>query len=383
MSDRIPRAVADAEPFLAEQLRAAAAEGRRLLIRGGGSKDFYANTVSADEVLDCTAHLGVVAYEPTELAITVRAGTRLADVEALLAAHGQQLPFEPPHFGLGDTLADSVATVGGAVAAGLSGPRRPYAASVRDAVLGARVLNGRGEALEVGGRVMKNVAGYDLSRLMAGSLGVLGVLLEVSLKVIPRPPGSLTLVRDEPLGRALDLLRRWSRKALPISATAWLDGRLYLRIDGGEEALAETHRLVEGLPQQGAEEFWRDLREQRHGAFAGEASLWRLSLPPASAAEVTAPLGVGEPVVEWGGALRWLRGDFAAVRVREVASTAGGHATLFRPGVQGRAQEGVQGAPVDGVFSPLSDISLRLHRNLKHAFDPAGILNPGRLYPDL
>jgi glycolate oxidase FAD binding subunit len=365
----------DAEPALAEQIRKAAADGRRLLIRGGGSKGFYGNPVAADAELDCTAHTGVVAYEPTELAITVRAGTRLAEVEALLAANGQQLPFEPPHFGAGDALSDSAATVGGAVAAGLSGPRRPYAASVRDAVLGVRVLNGRGEVLEVGGRVMKNVAGYDLSRLMAGSLGVLGVLLEVSLKVIPRAPGSLTLVRDEPLARALDLLRRWSRKALPISATAWLDGRLYLRIDGGEEALAETHRIVEGLPLDGAEGFWRDLREQRLGAFAGDAPLWRLSLPPATGAEVTAALGAGEPAVEWGGALRWLRGDLAATRMREVASAAGGHATLFRAGAEP--------APADGVFAPLSAVSSRLHRNLKQAFDPAGILNPGRLYPDL
>lgn len=364
---------ADAEQSLAEQVRAAVAHGRRLAVRGGGSKAFYGNPVAADAELDCTAHRGVVAYEPTELAITVCGGTPLAEVETLLAAHGQQLPFEPPHFAARDGA--STATIGGAVAAGLSGPRRPYAASVRDAVLGVRLLNGRGEVLEFGGRVMKNVAGYDVSRLMAGSLGVLGVLLEVSLKVIPRAPGSLTLVREEPLPGALDLLRRFSRRALPITASAWLEGRLHLRIDGGDEALAETRRIVEGLPLDEADAFWGELREQRLGFFAGDAPLWRLSLPPATAADALAALEAGLPLVEWGGALRWLRGDLPAARVRELAQAAGGHATLFRPGSGAR--------PADGVFTPLAAVPLRLHRNLKQAFDPHGVLNPGRLYPDL
>jgi len=308
----------DAEQALAEQVRAAAADGRRLAVRGGGSKAFYGNPVTAGAELDCTAHHGIVAYEPTELAITVRGGTRLAAVEALLAGHGQQLPFEPPHFGAVDAAGESTATIGGAVAAGLSGPRRPYAASVRDAVLGVRLLNGRGQVLEFGGRVMKNVAGYDVSRLMAGSLGVLGVLLEVSLKVIPRAPATLTLVREETLPQALDLLRRWSRKALPITATAWLDGRLHVRVDGGAEALAETQRIVEGLPLDAADGFWRDLREQRLGFFAGAAPLWRLSLPPATPADSTAGLAAGasptEPLVEWGGAVRWLRADLTCPR---------------------------------------------------------------------
>jgi glycolate oxidase FAD binding subunit len=375
MTDHYPQAGSDAEPALAEQVRAAAADGRRLLIRGGGSKAFYGNPVAADAALDCTAHTGVVVYEPTELAITVRGGTRLAEVEALLAAHGQQLPFEPPYFGTGDAAGDSTATLGGVVAAGLSGPRRPYAASVRDAVLGVRLLNGQGQALEFGGRVMKNVAGYDVSRLMAGSLGVLGVLLTVSVKVIPRAPGTLTLVREESLPQALDLLRRLARKALPISGSAWLDGRLYLRIDGGAEALAETHRLVEGLPLDGADAFWRDLREQRLAFFAGDAPLWRLSVPPATPADATDPLGAGAPLLEWGGALRWLRGELPAARVREVASAVGGHATLFRPGAGD--------LPADGVFTPLAAVPARLHLNLKRAFDPAGVLNPGRLYPFL
>ena len=359
----------DAEAALIQQVIAAREAHASLSIRGGGSKGFYGNAVRADRLLDCSVHQGVVAYEPTELAITVRAGTPLAEVEDLLDANGQQFPFEPPRYGPG-------ATIGGMVAAGLSGPRRPYAASVRDAVLGVRLLNGRGQVLDFGGRVMKNVAGYDLSRLMAGSLGVLGVLLEVSLKVTPRPLGRLTLVQEQSLAGALALMRRWARRSLPITATAWVDGRLYVRICGSDEGLAETHRVVEGLPLADADAFWDDLREQRLPFFAGDAPLWRLSVRPATPAQET---GDELQLVEWGGALRWLRGgqDVAddALRFRTTAKAAGGHATLFRAG----SAE----APADGVFTPLDPVVLRLHRNLKKSFDPDGLFNPGRLYPQL
>jgi glycolate oxidase FAD binding subunit len=354
----------DTERELAAQVVAAYEARAPLRIRGSDSKAFYGNPVASDRVLDCGPHRGVLAYEPTELAITVRAGTPLAAVEALLAEHGQQLPFEPPHFG-------PEATIGGTVAAGLSGPRRAYAASLRDAVLGVRLLNGQGQALGFGGRVMKNVAGYDLSRLMAGSLGVLGVLLEVSLKVAPRPAGRMTLVREEPLGAALAAMRRWARRSLPITATAWVDGRLHVRICGSEEALSETRRIVGGLPLPGADAFWAELREQRLPFFAGDAPLWRLSVRPTTDAAAFA----GEQLVEWGGALRWLRGDGPVDGLRSDAKAAGGHATLFRAGSGG--------PPPDGVFTPLAPAVERLHRNLKQAFDPAGILNPGRLYPDL
>lgn len=352
------------EADLIDQVNAARAAGATLAIRGGGTKAFYGNPVSADRVLDCREHRGLVAYEPSELVITARCGTPLAAVEALLAEQNQQLPFEPPHFGDG-------ATVGGMVAAGLSGPRRPYAASVRDAVLGVRLLNGRGEALNFGGRVMKNVAGYDLSRLMAGSLGVLAVLLEVSLKVAPAPLGRMTLVRETDAAGALELMQRWARRSLPITATAWLDGRLYTRICGSEEGLAETHRAVEGLPLADADAFWEGLREQRLPFFAGDAPLWRISVPPA------APLAAdGTPeLIEWGGALRWQRTDVPAQELRAQAVGAGGHATLFR--------SGPAGVPADGVFTPLPPVPLRLHRNLKQAFDPDGLFNPGRLYPGL
>lgn len=358
----------DAEADLSAAVRAALEAGEPLTLRGGGSKAFYGNPTRAARTLDCSVHQGVVAYEPSELAITVRAGTPLAAVEALLAAHGQQLPFEPPHFG-------PAATIGGAVAAGLSGPRRPYAASVRDAVLGVRLLNGQGQALGFGGRVMKNVAGYDLSRLMAGSLGALAVLLEVSLKVTPVPPGRLTLVLEAAAAAALALLQGWARRSLPITGTAWLDGRLYVRLAGSEEGLAETHQLIGGLPLADADQFWADLREQRLAFFAGDAPLWRLSVLPGTPVTALLPTADTAQLIEWGGALRWLRTDAPAALLRERAVAAGGHATLFR--VNGGP------TPADGVFTPLPAVPFALHQRLKAAFDPAGLFNPGRLFPGL
>jgi len=358
----------DAEADLIAAVQAAAAAGEPLAIRGGGTKAFYGNPVGAARVLDCSVHQGVVAYEPSELVITVRAGTPLAAVEALLAAHGQQLPFEPPHFG-------PAATIGGAVASGLSGPRRPYAASVRDAVLGVRLLNGHGQALGFGGRVMKNVAGYDLSRLMAGSLGVLAVLLEVSLKVTPVPPGRLTLVREADAVGALTLLQGWGRCSLPITGTAWLDGLLYVRLTGSESGLAEVRQGIGGRPLPDADQFWTELREQRLAFFAGEVPLWRLSVLPATPIMAVLPSPQTPQLIEWGGALRWLRTDAPAADLRARAA-AGGHATLFRVNAGS--------APADGVFTPLPAVPMRrLHQRLKAAFDPAGLFNPGRLYPGL
>ena len=397
------------EQALVEQVNDARSAGRTLAVHGGRTKAFYGNPMRADAELDCSVHRGVIAYEPTELAITVRAGTALAEVEALLAEQGQAFPFEPPHFG-------EQATIGGMVAAGLSGPRRPYAASVRDAVLGVRMLNGKGEVLAFGGRVMKNVAGYDLSRLMVGSLGVLGVLLEVSIKVMPQPPGRITLVQEQDQASALALMQRWAGQALPITATAWLDGRLHVRLAGSAEALSETQRILGGSPMTpgDAEAFWSAVREQQLSCFAGDQALWRVSVPPATAAEAIP----GVTLIEWSGALRWLvnepgdavathassgvgagaessnhmgarsasaaaleagqgieaRSGASAAAVRAWAAAAGGHATLFRAGAGTRL-------PRDGVFAPLSPVALRLHRNLKRAFDPDGLFNPGRLSP--
>jgi len=346
----------------AERIREAADRRAPLRLRGGGSKDFYGGEPRG-EVLDTRAHAGIVEYEPTELVVTARCGTPLAELEALLAAGGQMLPFEPPHFG-------PAATLGGCVAAGLSGPRRAAAGAVRDFVLGARLVDGRGRELAFGGRVMKNVAGYDVSRLLAGSLGVLGLILEVSLKVLPRPSAEASLRLELPQARAIEQLNRWAGTPLPVSASAWHDGEVTLRLSGAEPAVRAAARTLggEALAEDAAERFWAGVREQTDAFFAGDAPLWRLSLP-SSAPPLELP---EEPLIEWGGALRWLRTRAPASAVREAAARAGGHATLFRGGDRAA-----------GVFTPLAPAAARLHRELKAVFDPAGIFNPGRLYPEL
>ena len=350
-----------ANPF-SERIRAAVAARQALRLRGGGTKDFYGAGLRG-EVLDTRGHAGVVAYEPTELVVTARCGTPLAEIERLLRAQNQMLPFEPPHFGAG-------ATLGGCVAAGLSGPRRAAAGALRDFVLGARVVDGRGRELAFGGQVMKNVAGYDLSRLMAGSLGTLALLLEVSLKVLPRPPAELSLRLELPQAKALESLNRWSGQPLPISASAWLDGELTLRLAGSAAALDAAAARIGGerLEAAGAAAYWDGLREQTAPFFAGAAPLWRLSLP-SHAPQLELP---GPQLVEWGGAQRWLTTNAEAGTVRAAAARAGGHATLFRAADK----------PA-GAFAPLPATLARLHRQLKDVFDPAGILNPGRLYPEL
>jgi glycolate oxidase FAD binding subunit len=239
---------------------------------------------------------------------------------------------------------------------------------VRDFVLGARLLDGRGEALAFGGKVMKNVAGYDVSRLLAGSLGTLGLILEVSLKVLPRPPAEATLRLELPQDRAIEQLNRWGGQPLPVSASAWRAGELFVRLSGAEAALRAAAQKIGGEPLAQADAFWRGIREQTDPGFAGDAPLWRLSVP-SGAAPLELP---GEPLIEWGGALRWLRTGADGATVRAAAAAAGGHATLFRGGDKSA-----------GVFAPLAPAAARLHRELKAAFDPAGIFNPGRLYPEL
>jgi len=345
------------------RVAAAAGAGGKLAIRGGGSKSFYGGP-ERGEVLAVGGYRGVVAYEPTELVVTARAGTPLVEVAATLAEKGQWLPFEPPHFG-------PAATLGGMLASGLSGPRRQAMGAVRDFVLGVKLLNGRGEVLSFGGQVMKNVAGYDVPRLISGSLGTLGIVLEVSLKVLPRPPAEKTVrfVVDE--AAALQRLNQWAGRPLPISASAWFDGVLTLRLSGATAAVAAAQRtLAGGLLDDGeADAFWQSLREQTHGFFAGDVPLWRLSLPSVVAAQ-----GLGPTLIEWGGAQRWLRSDDARA-IRSAALKAGGHATLFR------ADDALKAAV--GVFQPLPPPLARIHRHLKLAFDPQGVFNPGRMYPDL
>ncbi len=349
-----------------EQILAAVAAGQALTLRGGGSKDFYGESVRTEAVLDTRSHHGIVAYDAAELVITARCGTPLAEVEAALAERGQMLAFEPPHFG-------PTATIGGCVAAGLAGPRRPHAGSVRDFVLGVRLLNGRGEDLQFGGQVMKNVAGYDVSRLLTGSLGTLGVLTEVSLKVLPQAPATATVWFECEQTQALAWLNQWMGQPLPLSGSLWHGGRLWLRLSGATAAVAAAlgHLAGQRLPETEAEAFWQALREQQLPFFSQSDDprpLWRLAVP-----DTTAPLAVpadAAELVEWGGGLRWWRSSADAAEIRALAAAAGGHATLFR----GRPAPGVP------VFTPLAPVNWAIQQRLKQAFDPAGVFNPGRMY---
>src|SRR5688572_7930796 len=283
-------------PDLCARIAAASAAGTALRLRGGGTKDFDGGELRG-EVVEMGAYAGIVAYEPKELVLTVRAGTPLADVEAALAQERQMLPFEPPHFGDG-------ATIGGAVATGLSGPRRPYAGAVRDFVLGTRIVNGKGEDLSFGGRVIKNVAGYDVSRLMAGALGTLGAITEVSFKVLPRPAAEATLSYQVDEAEATRRVNAWAGLPLPVSATAWFAGRLLVRLAGAESAVRAARAKLGGDEAADLPDFWPALRDHRIAFFAGEAPLWRVSVP-----QTTPPMELGAtPLVEWGGGLRWLRG---------------------------------------------------------------------------
>jgi glycolate oxidase FAD binding subunit len=334
--------------------------GKPLCIRGSGSKDFYGNA-SSGEVLDTRGHTGIVAYEPTELYVTAKCGTPLAEIEAALDAQGQCLPFEPPRFN-----ADS--TIGGMVAAGLSGPRRASAGSLRDYVLGVEILDGAARELTFGGQVMKNVAGYDVSRLIAGSLGTLGLITEVTLKVLPKPVAEATLCFEMSQSEALDKLNAWGRQPLPIVASAWQDGVLTLRLAGARAAVESATQKL-GAGGTAPDNFWDDLRDQRLPFFATE-TLWRLSVPSIAPA-LDLPC---EQLIEWGGALRWLKSDTSAETIRAAAANVGGSAMLYRAPVALKTQA--------GAFAPLSAPLLKLHKNLKAAFDPQGILNPGRMYSD-
>jgi glycolate oxidase FAD binding subunit len=347
------------------QLRAAAAAGTPLNLRGAGSKPFLGRAASGTP-LDLAGHSGIVNYHPKELVVTARAGTSLNFIAAALAEHGQALPFEPPHLGPG-------ATLGGTIACGLSGPVRPYAGSARDFVLGTRVLTGRGEVLRFGGEVMKNVAGYDLSRLMTGAMGTLGVLLDVSLKVLPAPAAERTQALELDQTAAIATMNAWAGRPLPITATCWSEGRLLVRLSGATSAVDQAAIQVGGEPVADPDAFWRDqIREQGHPFFGGEAPLWRLSVPPATPPLNLQGMGPTATLIEWGGAQRWVHANLDATKVRDQIAAANGHATLFRGGTRTGA-----------VFHPLPPALMRLHRNLKRAFDPQGLLNPGRLYPDL
>lgn len=358
--------ISDALIALRERVREASARRMPLRIRAGGTKDFYGN-IPHGEILDPRNLCGIVAYEPSELVITARAGTRLADLQSTLAEHGQMLAFEPPHFG-------EAATVGGCVAAGIAGPRRAAhgftCGAVRDFVLGARLIDGRGGCLRFGGTVMKNVAGYDVARVLAGSLGILGIIVDVSFKVLPIPIAETSLQFEMDEAAALRQLNVWGGQALPISASCWTANILTMRLSGAEPAVSFACSSLGGIVMdtQRAAAFWRDLREHVHPFFSGSAPLWRLSLP-----STAAPVSLnGVQLIEWDGAQRWIRCTQPPQEIRAAAQHLRGHATLFRGG--NRSQ---------GVFTPLSPPLERIHQRLKAHFDPAGIFNPGRMFDAL
>jgi glycolate oxidase FAD binding subunit len=343
---------------LRERILAANVARAPLRLRGGGSKDFYAEALVGD-VLETGGHAGIIDYEPSELVITARCGTPLVEIETMLAKQGQCLPFEPPAFADGTTI-------GGAIAAGLSGPRRAYAGAARDFVLGAHLLDAQGELLRFGGQVMKNVAGFDLARLLCGSLGVLGLIAQVSLKVLPRPREEITLCFDCGAAEALAMFQRWRAQPLPISATCWHAGVASLRLSGSSSALRTACAALGGTPMSEADAlaWWSSLRHQSHEFFRAEDKpLWRLSLPATASIDVSAC-----DFVEWSGALRWLRSDAPAGEIRALAERLGGTASLWRGRRNGTS-----------MFHPLAPFNLELHRRLKRQFDPNGIFNPGRM----
>lgn len=340
-----------------EQITRAHESARPLDIVGGATKSFYGRPTSGEPLTTRGFH-GIAEYEPAELVVSVLAGTRLEELEAALASERQMLAFEPPSFG-------AASTVGGVVAAGLSGPRRPFAGAVRDSVLGVEIMTAEAEVLRFGGQVMKNVAGYDVSRLMAGSLGTLGLLLSVSLKVLPLPECERTLV-----WQCHDLeARRWmidiARKPWPVSAMAYAAGTLRVRLSGSADGVEEaaTALAADGIEDGG---FWRELNEQRLDFFADPAPLWRLSVPPA-AQRIDLP---GAWLCDWGGALRWLKSTAPADVIRARVQAVGGHATVFR-------------GPDDAPFTRLDKTSAMIHERVKAAFDPKQIFNRGRIYAEL
>ncbi|MEI8324470.1 MAG: glycolate oxidase subunit GlcE [Betaproteobacteria bacterium] len=369
------------EPLLqswTERVRHAATQQTALRIRGGASKDFMAGSLQG-EVLDTRAYAGITSYEPSELVVTVRAGTPLAELEAALAEQGQCLAFEPPHFARSGTAS---ATVGGMVAAGLSGPARASVGGVRDFVLGLNLINGRGELLSFGGQVMKNVAGYDVSRLMVGAWGALGLITEVSLKVLPVPRAQATLVFEMEQAQALAQLHRWGAQPLPLNASCWVRDsgrdRLFVRLCGAVAAVdsASQTMLRQGNAQRVedavAKSDWQACRDLRLPFFARphapDLGLWRMSVAQ------TAPV-LELPwaqLVEWHGAQRWLWAPVNATQaLREAAVLAGGHASLYMAPAAATGALQRQG--------PLPEPLARIHRRLKAEFDPMGIFNPDDL----
>ena len=386
-TEKLPEALQPWQDAIVQAGRA----GQCIQVRGMGSKAHVGHPAQG-EWLDTTAWQGVVSYEPSELVLTARAGTSLHDIEALLTTQGQSLAFEPPRLTLSGVGAG---TLGGMVAAGLSGPARAMRGAVRDHVLGVRMLNGQGQYLRFGGTVMKNVAGFDLSRLMAGSMGTLGVLTDVTLKVLPQPVATETLHGHMDLAQAIRLLNLWAAQPLPLDASCWHQGQLWLRLRGARAAVDAArsvlaHTSVEGVEtrltpwSQDADGFWQSLRDQQHAFFMApdERALWRLSLPSTQAPGLPdmPAWSDNDALVEWMGAQRWWRTSAPAAQVMAAAQAAGGHATLWRA-APGDDEHAVRQQVAQLAWQHWPTVMQQWHRQVQLAFDPLGVFDTGRLWP--
>ena len=348
----------DIKKELVSQVQDAYQTRHPLQIKAGGTKHFYGRSING-ETLSLLKHTGIVEYEPSELFITAHSGTPLKDIESAVEQQHQILPFEPPYFG-------TTATLGGMVAAGLSGPRRVSSGAIRDCILGTDIINGKGETLHFGGKVMKNVAGYDVSRLMCGALGTLGVLMTITLRLIPKPKCEKTIAISLNADEAINKMNALANTATPITATFYDGADLYLRIAGSTSTVKACIEELRGDSIDLNDVFWKNIKEHTHKFFSTKHPLWRVSVPAN-----TTPLHIsGTYVMEWNGSLRWYATDASAEEVRTEAERAGGHASLFR------------GNTTQQVFHPLSQATQQIHHNLKQAFDPAGILNPGKMYAE-
>ena len=348
----------DITETLCETIHAASESGQPLQIDGNHSKAFY-SAASTGNPVSSAAYTGIIDYEPSELYITARAGTRLADLEQALHSEQQMLPFEPPHYG-------KQATLGGTVACGLSGPRRPYSFAMRDCILGTRIINGLGEHIKFGGQVVKNVAGYDVSRVMCGAMGTLGMITEVSLKTIPRPEAEITLAYECTFDDALATMHGQMQSSLPVSASYYENELLYLRFSGIDQVLQKLKLRLGGEQLDNSSGFWHSVREHEREFFNTDKNLWRCSVPANTHA---LPIN-GESIMEWNGGLRWYCSDEDPANIFAAIKAAGGHATLFKTS-----------SPTSNRLTEPSAALKKLYLNLKHAFDPNGILNPGRMYP--
>jgi glycolate oxidase FAD binding subunit len=346
----------DLSQNLCEQVAAAHVDKTPLRITGGDSKAFYGRDVEGEEI-SVADHTGIIEYRASELVLIARSGTKLSEIENTLAENNQMLAFEPP-------IHSPTSTLGGSIASGLSGPRRPFAGAARDFVLGTTIINGRGERLKFGGKVMKNVAGYDASRLMVGAQGTLGVLLDISIKVLPKPESELTLCFDQGFEEAHNKLREWILQGHPITASCYYDGQLFIRLSSTENSIKKACEIIDG--NKHSNELWKTLRHQTHKFFSQHKNVWRVSVPPSSKAIA----GEQPQLTEWNGALRWIACD---EELFTTAKSASGHASRYP----------LYAEPVENIFQPLPSAMLALQQRLKKSFDPENILNPGRLYPQL